>query len=302
MFEPGTYVLEKGLKITGGNVSGQGVFFYNINADGKQHIDVGGNASVQLTAPTSGPYKGVLFFVNRSAPDRSPGNNIARGNEESFFEGAIYMPSQHLDFAGNPETAIHWTIVVVRTLNISGTAQVQVVNKPTTAQAPPPTAPSCGNSQLASRRNAMPANMWNDERGNAMVELALIVPLMMIMTFGATDFGRLFVESALLASASNAGAAVGYRTTKASTDNAAMEAAILADLGGLTGVTATAASYCDCPVTGVPVSCTTTTCAGFGYPRVYVKSTASKSFRTLTQYIGVPSEASMSVDTYLRVQ
>jgi len=137
VFEPGMYILEKGMKISGGTVRGSEVFFYSVNADGKQHIDIGGNASVQLSAPTSGDYKGMLFFVNRDAPDRSPGNKIARGTEDSFFSGAIYMPSQHLDFAGNPETAIHWTVVVVNTLNISGTAGVQVVAKPTTEQAPP---------------------------------------------------------------------------------------------------------------------------------------------------------------------
>ena len=118
-------------------MTGSEVFFYSVNADGKGHIDIGGNASVQLSAPTSGDFKGMLFFVNRDAPDQNPGNKIARGTDDSFLSGAIYMPSQHLDFAGNPKTAIHWTVIVVNTLNISGSAGVQVVAKPSTAQAPP---------------------------------------------------------------------------------------------------------------------------------------------------------------------
>lgn len=62
---------------------------------------------MRLSAPTSDDFKGMLFFVNRNAPARNPGNKIARGTEDSFFSGAIYMPSPHLDFAGNPETAIY---------------------------------------------------------------------------------------------------------------------------------------------------------------------------------------------------
>jgi hypothetical protein len=137
VFEPGIYVLEKGLKITGGTVTGSEVFFYNINSDGKQFIDVGGNATFQLSAPTSGPYKGMLFFNNRNAPDRSPGNKIARGNEDSYLIGALYFPSQHLDWAGNPENHIFWTMIVANTINISGTSDIMVLNKPTQAQAPP---------------------------------------------------------------------------------------------------------------------------------------------------------------------
>lgn len=136
-FLPGTYVLNKGMKVTGGLVRGEGVFFYNINESGNFHIEIGGNATAQLEAPTSGDYKGMLFFVNRDSPDRSPGNKLARGNEDSYLSGAVYMPSQHLDFAGNPATAIHWTVVVANTLNISGSSSVQVIARPTTAQAPP---------------------------------------------------------------------------------------------------------------------------------------------------------------------
>lgn len=136
-FLPGSYVLNKGLKVTGGEVTGNGVFFYNVNTSGNHHIEIAGNATVRLSAPTAGPYKGMLFFVNRNSPDKSPGNKLARGNENSYYAGAIYMPSQHLDFAGNPQNNVHWTVVVSNTLNISGTADIQVVGKPTSEQAPP---------------------------------------------------------------------------------------------------------------------------------------------------------------------
>ncbi len=142
-----------------------------------------------------------------------------------------------------------------------------------------------------------------DTRGNAMVEFGIVLPILTLMAFGAADFGRLFIESAILAGASKSGVVQGYRTTKDSTDTAAMESRILADVGELPGVTATGSSYCDCPDNpGVAVSCTTTTCTGYGLPRVYVKATASKTLTTLGRYPGVPNEVNMSLNSYLRVQ
>ena len=136
-----------------------------------------------------------------------------------------------------------------------------------------------------------------------MVEFGIILPVLTLMAFGAADFGRLFIESAILAGASKAGAVQGYRTTKDSTDTAAMKSRIESDAGNLPGVTGTGSSYCDCPDNpGVAVACTTTTCSGYGVPRVYVKATAAKTLSTLGRYPGVPAQVDLSIDTYLRVQ
>jgi len=150
---------------------------------------------------------------------------------------------------------------------------------------------------------SMLRKLIQDNRGNAMVEFGLILPVLTVMAFGAADFGRLFIESAILAGASKSGAVQGYRTTRDSTDIAAMESRILSDVGELPGVTAKGETFCDCPDNpGVAVSCTTTTCAGYGLPRVYVKATAAKKLSTLGRYPGIPNEVDMSVKSYLRVQ
>lgn len=149
----------------------------------------------------------------------------------------------------------------------------------------------------------MRIRLLENQKGNAIVEFALATPVMMLMALDAADFGRLFVESAILASASSAGAVQGYRTTKDAIDAAAMEQSILSDIGGLDGVTAHAETFCDCPDNpGLEVACTTTTCPGYGFPRVYVKSTASKDFQTLGRYIGIPSDVDIDINSYLRVQ
>lgn len=139
VFEPGLYVLNRGMKITGGTVTGEDVTFYNINANGNSYVDIGGNAVVNLSAPDDDPdydYYGILFMGPRNGSTGNPGNKIARGNSGSSFTGALYFPSEHLDWAGNPSSTISWGMVVAATINISGTADTQVINPPTESQAP----------------------------------------------------------------------------------------------------------------------------------------------------------------------
>lgn len=143
LFLPGLYYLEKGMKITGGNVYGNGVTFYNADTGGQKAIDISTQSTntIVLKAPTSGTYKGMLFWYNRNASYTNNGSKIARGSADSFYSGAFYFPSTHLDWAGNPDSQLvsHWTMVIANTLNISGDSQVSIykVYKPTKDQAPP---------------------------------------------------------------------------------------------------------------------------------------------------------------------
>ncbi len=136
-FDAGIYCLGGGMKISGGTVTGSEVAFYNENPSGKEFIDIGGNADVDFSAPTSGEMKGVLFFNNRDAPDMNPGNKIARGTGVQRFQGVLYFPSQHLDWAGNRQSDLSWSMVIAKTIDVSGTSDVQVVSAPTEDQGPP---------------------------------------------------------------------------------------------------------------------------------------------------------------------
>lgn len=61
-------------------------------------LNMNGGATIQLTAPTAGTYKGVLFYQDRRAQDS--GANTVNGNAGSKLQGAFYFPSQELDFSG----------------------------------------------------------------------------------------------------------------------------------------------------------------------------------------------------------
>ena len=146
-------------------------------------------------------------------------------------------------------------------------------------------------------------NLFRNRNGNSMVEFALATPIAFLLCVGAADFGRMFTESAILAGSANAGAIYGYRTVGTATDGEGIESAILADSAQLSGVAAKWEQLCDCPsAPGTWVSCNNTVCNGYGKPRTYLRSRATKSFETLGVYPGVPSQVSIDMSAYMRVQ
>lgn len=81
-------------------------------------IDMNGGANVQLTAPTSGTYAGVLFYQDRRAQDS--GTNKINGNSSSKFQGAIYMPQQEVMFSGTSGMNTNCLQIVSRRVVFTG--------------------------------------------------------------------------------------------------------------------------------------------------------------------------------------
>lgn len=102
-FRPGTYVLKDGwLETTGGgDFEGEGVTFYVTGTDSK--IELSGGAVINLSAPTTGPFAGVLFYQD---PNSSPGlTSKLSGGGELYFEGVVYFPTQELNVSGGGTTS-----------------------------------------------------------------------------------------------------------------------------------------------------------------------------------------------------
>jgi hypothetical protein len=126
-FEPGTYILDGGgFEISGNSVlTGNGVTFFNTNTGGAGqwgNFSIAGTARLDLQAPTSGDYEGMLFWNDNDAPDRPPGHTIA-GTSDSVMTGAIYIPSGSLNYAGT-STSSAWNQIIANTITISGNAVV----------------------------------------------------------------------------------------------------------------------------------------------------------------------------------
>ena len=137
------------------------------------------------------------------------------------------------------------------------------------------------------------------EFGSTLVEFALIFPILTLMSIGVADFGRAFYGGIVITNAANAGVEYGSRSKSAAADTAGMIAAAQNDAQGITGVTATAQRYCECP-NGSSVSCTSGSCTGT--KRTYVSVTTGYTFNTLMRYPRIPSSIIMSRKSVMRAR
>jgi Flp pilus assembly protein TadG len=119
---PGVYYIESssGFDVNANaNVIGTGVTIY---LSGSAHVSINGNATVNLQAPTSGTYSGVLFFGDRA----STGLNKFNGTAASKLTGAIYFANQDIQYNGNFSGLNGCTQVVGSTIAWTGNTTVAV--------------------------------------------------------------------------------------------------------------------------------------------------------------------------------
>ena len=96
---PGIYYLNGGgFSVTGNAVvTGTGVFIYNAAQSANDTITISGNASVNLSAQTSGIYKGVVLFQARTATAQI----YISGNAALVVTGTLYAPKAKINVSGN---------------------------------------------------------------------------------------------------------------------------------------------------------------------------------------------------------
>ena len=145
------------------------------------------------------------------------------------------------------------------------------------------------------------------DRGGAMVEFALVFPLLLLLCLGATDFGRLFFHAVTVANAASVGAFYGAQSNVASAQFSQMQMRATEDAANLDGVTATATRFCECPgAAPTAVDCSQATnpaaCPGYGPPRAYVRTDARQTFETLVNYPGIPASTVVGRNAFMRVQ
>jgi hypothetical protein len=118
------YIDGGGFASTGANIimdSGTtgGVMIYNnpANSSGSQGISISGNASgtINLSALTSGPYAGMLFWQNRSAAQTMK----LDGNGSFTLSGTFYAANAQLSVTGNG-TAVIGSQYISRTVYFGG--------------------------------------------------------------------------------------------------------------------------------------------------------------------------------------
>ncbi len=129
-FAPGVYYIDGGTLSFGAQavVNGTGVTFIltSSNADTNPNqiadMSMNGGAEINLTAPTSGTYEGILVYQDRRA---DTGNtNTVNGNSNSSFSGAFYFASQDLLFNGTSGMTTDCVQFVANKVSFSGTTAI----------------------------------------------------------------------------------------------------------------------------------------------------------------------------------
>ena len=112
------YIVGGGLSFSSSkNITGSGVMFYlTCNATYTAHAStLSGSGSISITAPTSGPYIGILMYQDPSCPT---GTNTISASGASNSTGALYFPNTELDFSGSGGTT--YLSIVAFTLKYTG--------------------------------------------------------------------------------------------------------------------------------------------------------------------------------------
>lgn len=132
-FNPGLYIVKAdsndgGLLVaSGSSVKGTGVTFFNTGGEKYKPIELMSGSSADFSAPTSGQWKDILFYQDRTAG--KPGNvyyNRIQSNIVAKFVGIMYFPTQILDLATSGSTVTITGAVVARMINIDSGSNVIV--------------------------------------------------------------------------------------------------------------------------------------------------------------------------------
>lgn len=104
------------------NVTGTGVTLILTGPNGTAgNLNINGQAVLNLTAPTSGDYDGVVIVRDRRAATLDV---VINGGGSSRLEGALYMPTSDISYAGNVSMNVECLRMIGRKLKFRGAARI----------------------------------------------------------------------------------------------------------------------------------------------------------------------------------
>ena len=143
------------------------------------------------------------------------------------------------------------------------------------------------------------ANMANagSKAGSAVIELALLIPLLMLVLTGTVELSRVFHTATAVTNAARAGVQFALSNpTNNAANYAGMQTAATNDGSGISGLTANASQFCQCS-DGTSTPCGSSGCG----IRTYVKVVTSATFSTIGTYPFVPSSIIINSQASARV-
>ena len=156
---------------------------------------------------------------------------------------------------------------------------------------------------FSNRIPKVPAARQTHRSGGAIIELAVALPLLILICIGVMDFGRVYFTSVAVANAARAGAEWGI-TYPQSSPFKPVDQQNFAKLDGAEAgaITVTSSTECKCGATTVTCNSTTDCGGGFGPPAIWVTVTASKSVAMLLSYPGLANSISITRTATFRAQ
>jgi Flp pilus assembly protein TadG len=153
------------------------------------------------------------------------------------------------------------------------------------------------------------------ESGQSLVEVALMLPFLLLLALGVIEIGRYAYASILVANAARAGAAYGSQNhftaanpTTTTYPNGIIVAAADNDFKNngqpVSNLTVTKAYLCQCDNAGTfttLANCTTGVCPAGQHEEVSLTVTATGTFSSLFSYPGIPPSISVTKSATLRI-
>ena len=157
----------------------------------------------------------------------------------------------------------------------------------------------CGpRNRIAARRGFL-----RGSAGNAIVELALMMPMFTLILAGAADFARFAYASIEVSNAARAGIQYGTQNRGAAMDLAGMQLAATNDGADVSALKATATQFCVCTDgTSITSANAATKCVSPARILQYVQVNTTAKLKPIFQYPGLPTTLTLNGQATMRVQ
>jgi Flp pilus assembly protein TadG len=173
--------------------------------------------------------------------------------------------------------------------------------------------------QTYTRHAAKPKILNRPQSGQALLEMALVIPMLLLLALGVIEIGRYAYIAILVGNAARAGAAYGAQSGQQASDSTGIQNAAQYDFAGSTSsnntpppptnglaattLTVTSIASCGCDSAGSITTYACNTSLGNADPGVcpagsrwivFVSVTANGTFNSLFNYPGIPSSITIS--------
>lgn len=139
------------------------------------------------------------------------------------------------------------------------------------------------------------------ERGQSLAEIAVILPLLLLLLLGIIEIGRYAALSVLVANAARAGVQYGAQNLATAGNTSGIQTAALNDGQNVSGLSVTSVNIlCGCSGS-TPGSTCPVTCTAPSHELVYVQVNTKGNFTALFNFPGIPSPIIVNESAQMRV-